>query len=191
MSMPTLLTLSRIALTPLMVIFAIFSDLLWARVVAACIFCIAAITDFLDGYLARRWRQATAFGAFLDPVADKLLVITALVLLVYRYESLLITLASLIIIVREVTISALREWMAELQKQRGPLTSTLSKWKTAMQMIAIPLLLLGHPGQGGGDHITTIGYMMLYLAAILTVWSMVNYLKAAWPALQAGYKPKG
>lgn len=191
-SLPTLLTLLRILLIPIMVIFAILPEALWARVVAAAVFFIAALTDALDGYLARRWQQTTPFGAFLDPVADKLLVATALVVLVYRYEGLLITLPALVIVNREIIVSALREWMAELRKHDRVATSALAKWKTGLQMTSIVLLLAGTSDSTGLiGFVVWVGYLMLYLAAILTIWSMINYLRGAWSEFLASiqYKP--
>lgn len=189
MTLPMLLTLSRIALIPVMVLVFILSpEALSIRILTATIFCIAAITDALDGWLARKWQQSSRLGAFLDPVADKLLVATALVLLIHRYESLLLTLPALIIIGREISVSALREWMAELRARETIQSNVLGKWKTFMQMSAIPLLLLGSPLKSSGVFwlVAVAGYLMFYLAAVLTIWSMIGYLQSAWPALRFG-----
>lgn len=192
MTLPTVLTLLRIALIPALVLFAIFPAPLWVRITAATIFAVAAITDVLDGFLARRWKQATEFGAFLDPVADKLLVVTALVILVYRYESLWITLPILIIVGREIAISALREWMAGVDQTASRLRAMpLGKWKTFLQMSAVVLLLAGTPDPEEIWQIrliTAVGYLVLYLAAIQTVWSMLQYLDVAWPSLRTSLR---
>lgn len=201
MSVPTLLTLTRIALIPLLVAITLASEAFWASALASAVFVIAAITDALDGYLARRLKQATLFGAFLDPVADKLLVIAALVVLVYRYNSLWLTVPALVIISREVIVSALREWMAETRKSHSVLSNLLGKWKTFLQLTAIALLLGGTtPEQQLASHhpfvqqlsqwVIWLGYPILYLAVVLTILSMLNYLKSAWPVLQSGLQQK-
>lgn len=201
MSVPTLLTLTRIALIPLLVAITLASEAFWASALASAVFVIAAITDALDGYLARRLKQATLFGAFLDPVADKLLVIAALVVLVYRYNSLWLTVPALVIISREVIVSALREWMAETRKRHSVLSNLLGKWKTFLQLTAIALLLGGAtPEQQLANHnsfvqqlsqwVIWLGYPILYLAVVLTILSMLNYLKSAWPVLQSGLQQK-
>ena len=147
--------------------------------VAAAIFAFAAITDWVDGYLARKLGQMTAFGAFLDPVADKLMVSVALVLLVERHDTLLFTLAACVIIGREIVISALREWMAELGKRTSVAVSYVGKVKTAFQMIAIVGLLAIDPNTDE-SWLLALSYLMLYSAAVLTLWSMFIYLRAAW-----------
>ena len=201
MTVPTLLTLVRIALIPLMVTIVLASEAFWASALASAVFVIAAVTDALDGYLARRLKQTTSFGAFLDPVADKLLVVTALVVLVYRYNSLWLTVPALVVIGREVVISALREWMAEVRKSHSVLSNLLGKWKTFLQLTAIALLLGGTTSeqQLAGNHpfvqqlsqwVIWLGYPILYLAVLLTILSMLNYLKSAWPALQSGLQQK-
>ena len=201
MTVPTLLTLIRIALIPLMVTIVLASEAFWASALASAVFVIAAVTDALDGYLARRLKQTTTFGAFLDPVADKLLVVTALVVLVYRYNSLWLTVPALVVIGREVVISALREWMAEVRKSHSVLSNLLGKWKTFLQLTAIALLLGGTTSeqQLAGNHlfiqqlsqwVIWLGYPILYLAVLLTILSMLNYLKSAWPALQSGLQQK-
>ena len=146
---------------------------------AAGLFALAAVTDWLDGYLARRWDQATPFGAFLDPVADKLMVAVALALLIERFDSVWLTLPALVIIGREIVISALREWMAEMGKRGSVAVSWLGKVKTTLQMIALLLLLAFVPGSA----LAYVGIVTLYVAAILTLWSMALYLRAAWPHL--------
>ena len=137
--------------------------------------------DWLDGYLARRLGQTTAFGEFLDPVADKLIVVTALVLLVGSHANLWLTIPGAIIIGREIVISALREWMAEMNSRGVVAVSSIGKIKTVMQMIAI-VVLLANPPQTERPWVI-VGYGLLYGASIMTLWSMVNYLRAAWPTL--------
>ena len=148
---------------------------------SAAIFGIAALTDLLDGYLARRLNQLSAFGAFLDPVADKLMVAVALVLLVQDNPSPLFAVPAAIIIGREIAISALREWMSEIGARTKVAVSIIGKLKTTIQMIAILLLLFKMPLAGFPTH--DVGLVLLYIAAALTLWSMVVYMRAAWPLL--------
>ena len=153
-----------------------------AGLLASAIFCLAAITDWVDGYLARKLNQTTAFGAFLDPVADKLIVAVSLVVLLERHpQNSLVTLAVAVIIGREIVISALREWMAEIGARTSVAVSYVGKVKTTMQMIAIIFLL----AELSLHHILVdiIGFTSLYIAAVLTLWSMIIYLKAAWKSL--------
>jgi CDP-diacylglycerol---glycerol-3-phosphate 3-phosphatidyltransferase len=187
MNIPMMLTLLRLALIPVVILF-FYLPFHWAHIITASIFVLAAITDWLDGYLARRLDQTSKFGAFLDPVVDKLIVIVALVLLVSNTQLPFITLPVIIIIVREITVSALREWMAELGKRASVAVSYISKIKTTVQMISIILLLTWTP-----DISTPLlkysGYVLLYVAAILTVWTMLLYLKIAWPDLLFSGQP--
>ncbi|WP_090541335.1 CDP-diacylglycerol--glycerol-3-phosphate 3-phosphatidyltransferase [Nitrosomonas sp. Nm132] len=182
MNLPNLLTWLRILAIPLFVgIFYLPPTWLspfGQNLIATIIFSGAAITDWLDGYLARTLNQMSAFGAFLDPVADKLMVAAALIVLVHL-ERLDAPIA-LIIIGREITVSALREWMAHIGKAKSVAVSFLGKIKTASQMIAIPLLLY-HEKIGEHFDSQVIGTWLIYLAAILTLWSMIYYLKAAIP----------
>lgn len=180
MTTPTLLTLIRIALIPVLVL---FFYLPWdrARAVTAMIFMLAAITDWLDGYLARRLNQTSAFGAFLDPVADKLMVAVALVLLVQADPTPWLAIPAAIIIGREIAVSALRERMAELGKGAEVAVSIAGKIKTSSQMVAIILLLYRDPVLD--LPVQMAGYGLLYIAASLTLWSMILYLLRAWPAL--------
>ena len=182
-NIPILLTWLRILLIPLMIciyyvpsawLFGVGRDL-----AAMLVFVIAALTDWLDGYLARRWNETSAFGAFLDPVADKLVVATALIMLV-QFGRLDAAIAA-IIIGREITISALREWMAQVGARQSVAVSMVGKVKTAAQMIAISLLLY-HQSISAVD-IHYIGTWLIYVAAVLTLWSMVYYLRMAWPHL--------
>lgn len=180
-NIPNLLTLLRIALIPVL-IGVFYVDCPLCNLISAAVFALAAITDWLDGYLARRLEQSSPFGAFLDPVADKLMVATALVLLVEANPSPLLAVPAIIIIGREITISALREWMAELGARAKVAVSVVGKFKTTLQMIAILLLIYREPLLG--LPVFEIGFLLLYIAAILTLWSMFVYLKAAWPSLK-------
>jgi len=178
MKIPNLLTLLRIVLIPVFVlVFYLPYD--WAPYGAGAIFALAAVTDWFDGYLARKLNQFSPFGAFLDPVADKLMVAAALVLVVDSYASMLITIPAGLIIGREIVISALREWMAELGKRASVAVSYIGKVKTTMQMAAIFFLVIAP----AGSVLAWCGVGILYIAAILTLWSMFDYLKAAWPDL--------
>jgi CDP-diacylglycerol--glycerol-3-phosphate 3-phosphatidyltransferase len=181
-NIPNTLTILRIVLIPILVIvfYIPFENHL---LVAAAIFAAAAVTDWFDGYLARRLGQMTAFGAFLDPVADKLMVSIALVLLVERHDTLLFTLAACVIIGREIVISALREWMAELGKRTSVAVSYIGKVKTAFQMVAITGLLAIDPATDE-SWLLALCYLVLYAAAVLTLWSMVVYLRAAWVVIK-------
>lgn len=181
MNLPNLLTLLRIFLIPVLVL-VVYLPFSWTGWAAAGIFSVAAITDWIDGYLARKLDQSTPFGAFLDPVADKLMVAVALVLLLKQYNEAWFTIAVAIIICREILISALREWMAELGKRTSVAVSVIGKFKTTMQMIAIILLLTQTSGTGD-PRIEILGFIALAAAAVLTVWSMFVYLRAAWPDL--------
>jgi len=180
-NLPTNLTLLRIALIPLL---TVIFYLPWEYSNLACtlIFMFAGLTDWLDGYLARRMQQETAFGAFLDPVADKLMVAIVLVLIVQQQPNPYLAIPAAIIIGREITIASLREWMAEIGKRAKVKVSQLGKWKTTAQMVSITLLL--YREDVAGIPVNSIGYGLLYIAAILTLWSMVNYLSAALAAVE-------
>lgn len=182
MNWPNLLSLLRILLIPLFVL-AFYIPLPGMNFVCAFIFGLAGFTDWLDGYLARKLDQTTPFGAFIDPVADKMIVVVALVLLVERYDSAWFTLPAAVIICREIVVSALREWMAELGKRASVAVSYIGKIKTTMQIVAL-LVLLGSLQEW--NWLINIGIVCLYVAAALTLWSMMAYLKAAWPDLQKG-----
>ncbi len=175
-TLPNIITLLRIALIPLLFV-VYFSSFKYAMPTAAILFILAGITDWLDGYLARKLNQTSAFGAFLDPVADKLIVAFALVMIVYRHPDMYILISSLVIIGREITVSALREWMAELGNRGAVAVSYLGKVKTTVQIIAIVFLLWFHPI--GPIPTFEIGKWLLVVAAILTVISMIDYLRAA------------
>lgn len=180
MTLANQLTLLRIFLIPALIL-VFYLPFKWSAFFSALIFSLAAITDWADGYIARKYNQSTPFGAFLDPVADKLMVAVALVLLVEVHASALFAIPAVVIVGREIVISALREWMAELGKRAAVAVSNIGKIKTTCQMIAIIVLLLFRPGVS--DFMTAIGYLTLYIAATLTLWSMFLYLKAAWPEL--------
>ncbi|MGD8589604.1 MAG: CDP-diacylglycerol--glycerol-3-phosphate 3-phosphatidyltransferase [Chromatiales bacterium] len=179
-NIPNILTLLRIVLIPVFVL-VFYMPFGWARLACALVFALAAVTDWFDGYLARRWSQTSPFGAFLDPVADKLMVAVALLLLVQSEPTPALAIPAVVIIGREITISALREWMAELGARGRVAVSMIGKVKTAIQMIAILLLIYEQPLLGMPVH--KIGFVLLYVAAILTLWSMFVYLRAAWPSL--------
>jgi CDP-diacylglycerol--glycerol-3-phosphate 3-phosphatidyltransferase/cardiolipin synthase len=179
-SIPTILTYTRIALIPVFVL-AFYLPFSWTHILTTAIFGVAAITDWLDGYLARKLDQTSRFGAFLDPVADKLIVGAALVLLVQANPSPWMAIAAVVIIGREIAISALREWMAEIGESAQVAVSNLGKWKTTAQMTALFMLLFHEPLLGIPMY--PLGMFFLYVAVILTLWSMILYLRAAWPAL--------
>lgn len=153
------------------------------HLIATVIFVGAAVTDWFDGWLARKLNQTSAFGAFLDPVADKLIVAAALVLLVSENSHWEIVLSAYVIIGREIAISALREWMAKIGASRSVAVSFIGKLKTAAQMIAIPMLLYGMPLYG--YDVVGAGRVLICVAAVLTLWSMAYYLKKAWPEISA------
>lgn len=182
---PNMLTGLRIVLIPVLVGVFYLAPIEWRYFGSAAVFSVAAITDWLDGYLARKMGQMTPFGAFLDPVADKLVVAVALVLLVEVHASAILAVPALVIVGREIVVSALREWMAHYSEMRSVAVSMLGKIKTGFQMTAIILLL------GIGPEKTDamiVGYTLLYIAAGLTLWSMYEYLRLAWPDLSSGMK---
>ncbi|WP_444931175.1 CDP-diacylglycerol--glycerol-3-phosphate 3-phosphatidyltransferase [Microbulbifer sp. SSSA002] len=187
MTIANQLTLLRVALIPFFVL-VFYLPYKWSYIASAAIFAVAAITDWLDGYLARKLNQSTALGAFLDPVADKLMVATALVLLVGLHDSALFAIAAAVIICREIAVSGLREWMAELGQRSSVAVSYVGKVKTTAQMAAILVLLAFDVREF--PVMETIGYLLLYIAAGLTLWTMVMYLRAAWPALIADSQDK-
>jgi len=180
LTLPTLLTLFRIVLIPVFVV-VFYWNAPWAHVVAAVIYALASITDWFDGWLARVLGQESAFGAFLDPVADKLMVAVAIVVLVETHPSLLVTLPALIIISREITVSALREWMAELGNRTAVKVSFIGKAKTTAQMFSLFLMIWEQPLWG--LPVFEIGLVLFYVSALLTLYSMMLYLRAAWPVM--------
>lgn len=185
MSIPNLLTFVRIFLIPAIVI-AFYMPGRFGHMLAATIFACAALTDWVDGYLARNLNQSTRFGAFLDPVADKLVVTVALILIVAELGRAYITIPAVIIAGREIAISALREWMADIGKKTSVAVSRVAKVKTTLQMVAVWLLLLYCPGSGHGYKYLAFGLILLYLAAGMTLWSMYMYVRAAWSDLTKG-----
>jgi CDP-diacylglycerol--glycerol-3-phosphate 3-phosphatidyltransferase len=178
MNLPNILTMSRIVMIPVFVVI-FYLPYGWSYLTAAAIFALAAATDWLDGYLARKLDQSTPFGAFLDPVADKLMVAVALTVLIDEHHSIILTIPATVIIGREIVISALREWMAEMGSRGSVAVSYIGKIKTTAQMVSIIILLAFPPGVAWAS----VGIGLLYLAAVLTLWSMILYLKAAWPDL--------
>lgn len=180
LSIPNILTLLRIGLIPIFVL-AFYLPFTWSHIATAALFAIAALTDWLDGYLARKLGQVSALGAFLDPVADKLMVAVALILLVESHPTPWLAIPAAIIIGREIAVSALREWMAEMGKRGSVAVSIAGKLKTTAQFLAVLLLL--YKDSIAWFPTTTIGFILLYLAAALTLWSMLIYLRAAWSGL--------
>jgi CDP-diacylglycerol--glycerol-3-phosphate 3-phosphatidyltransferase/cardiolipin synthase len=183
LNLPNILTLARIAVIPLFV-GVFYFEKSWVSVpnqnlVATVLFVAAAVTDWLDGWIARKLNQTSAFGAFLDPVADKLMVAAALIILLYLGR--LDAIVALIIIGREIAISALREWMAQIGEAKSVAVAMIGKAKTAAQMIAIPMLLYDDPIGVFNPAVT--GTWLIWVAAVLTLVSMAYYLKLAWPAL--------
>lgn len=178
---PNILTFIRILVIPIFVL-VFYLPFHFVHAVCAILFALACITDWLDGYLARMLQQTSSLGAFLDPVADKLLVAVALVLLVGESGMPYLTIPAAIIIGREIVVSALREWMAELGKRSSVAVSLMGKIKTTMQMIALIVLLWYAPGVSA-TWLAVLGYVLIYIAAGLTLWSMLLYLRSALPDL--------
>lgn len=187
MNIPNLLTLLRIILIPVLVL-VIYLPFKGHHIVAAAVFILAAVTDWLDGYLARTLHQTSPFGAFLDPVADKLIVAVALVLLVEETKLPFLAIPAAVIVGREIVISALREWMAEVGKRASVAVSFIGKLKTAIQMLAVVVLLLYKPEDSSSFIIGGVGMALLWAAAVLTLWSMILYLRAAWSDLAFSLK---
>ncbi|EIT68100.1 MULTISPECIES: CDP-diacylglycerol--glycerol-3-phosphate 3-phosphatidyltransferase [Hydrocarboniphaga] len=185
MNLPNLLTVLRVAVIPVVLVL-FYLPIEHSRQIATLLYAAACVTDWIDGYLARKWGQTSKFGAFLDPVADKLLVTVTLIMLldaeVAEGRGRLLAVLVAIIIGREVTISALREWMAELGQRTSVAVGKVGKFKTIFQMVAIGMMLWGIPFYG--IPIYKIGFGILFIAAVLTVWSMLLYLKAAWPYMK-------
>lgn len=192
-NIPNILTSFRIFLIPVMVYFYYLpvETYAWKYFVTFAVFWVAAITDALDGYLARKLDQSTPFGAFFDPVADKVMVAVAFIIVVDDYSNAWVTIPAVIIVGRELAISALREWMAEMGHRADVAVSTVGKYKTAAQMLAL-MGLLWHPNQYWvfegwllGPLLDIATYVFLYSATLLTVWSLLIYFKAAWPYISA------
>lgn len=187
LNIPNILTMARIALIPVFLAIAYWPHAMeinghasgmFRHLLLTGVFVLAAVTDWFDGYLARALNQTSAFGRFLDPVADKLMVAAALIVLVQWQPNISMAFAAIVIISREIAVSALREWMAELGARTSVAVSAVGKYKTAFQMIAITVFLLNW------QPLEWIAYILLYTAVILTLWSMMIYLKAAWPYLK-------
>jgi CDP-diacylglycerol--glycerol-3-phosphate 3-phosphatidyltransferase len=172
-NIPNILSFIRLFLIPVFVI-AFYLPYTWSPFIAALIFCIAGMTDWLDGMLARRLGQTSRFGAFIDPVADKVLVASALILITENYHNFWITIPAVTMIAREIIISALREWMAEIGKRASVAVSWIGKVKTMTQMLALLALIWRY-----NNWMVWLGYIAIYIAMILTYWSMTQYLVAA------------
>ena len=185
-TVPNLLTALRIVLIPV-IVGLFYLPYGWGDILAGLLFAVAGITDTLDGYVARRLGQESHLGTFLDPVADKLIVATALVLIVSRNPVWYVTLTAAVIIGREIAISALREWMAEIGARRKVAVSALGKFKTIAQIVGLSMMLFYEPLLG--LPIYWIGLALTVLAAVLTLWSMFLYLEAAWPDLKSKGHP--
>ena len=179
-TIPNILTLLRLALIPVFVVI-FYLPFTWAPFAAAMVFWVAGFTDWLDGVLARKLGQTSRFGAFLDPVADKVMVAVALLLIAEHYHTIWITIPAATMIAREIIISALREWMAEIGKRASVAVSWIGKWKTLSQMFALWVLIWRYD-----DWMVWVGYAALYIATALTYWSMIQYLKAEKGDLLAG-----
>ena len=184
---PNILTWIRLAAIPI-VVWCFFSDIRYegdnfARPLAGILFGLAALTDLLDGYLARKLKQTSKFGEFLDPVADKLLVATCLVLLVYSDERIQVALIGAVIVGREITVSALREWMAALGARAVVKVGFAGKLKTTFQMTGIALMV--YQQSLLGIDVYSVGYYLLLIAAAMTLYSMLVYLRAAWPEMSS------
>ncbi|MDG6348267.1 CDP-diacylglycerol--glycerol-3-phosphate 3-phosphatidyltransferase [Luteimonas sp. 8-5] len=190
LTVPTILTLLRIAMIPVLAV-VFYLPYGWSNFATAAIFGLASLTDWLDGWIARRYGQYSAFGAFLDPVADKLMVSTALFLIVQGHPTAWMALWAAVIVGREIAVSALREWMAEVGQRKKVAVAALGKFKTIAQMVALLFLLYSvsparppHPQPWMGEVIFHIGDWLLAAAALLTLWSGLGYLRAAWPSLK-------
>lgn len=181
LNVPNILTFSRIALIPIFII-CFYLPVSGHYLLACIVFSIAGFTDIIDGYYARKLGQTSAFGKFLDPVADKLIVAIALILLLEDRSSILLALPAMVIISREIAVSALREWMAELGKSSKIGVSIYGKIKTICQLLALGFLIFHDPLLG--IPIYEIGMVLLYIAAALTLWSMFLYIRAAWTQLK-------
>lgn len=188
-NLPTWLTLFRVALLPVMVV-VFYLPFPGHNITAAIVFVLAAVTDWLDGYLARRMNLTSAFGAFLDPVADKLMVAVTLFLLVESHRGgwpgVLMAVTAAVIVGREISVSALREWMAEIGMRATVKVAFIGKLKTVMQMVALVVLIVQHEKAAEALRLYHIGEALLVIAGVLTIWSGLYYLRAAWPILSGG-----
>jgi CDP-diacylglycerol--glycerol-3-phosphate 3-phosphatidyltransferase len=187
-NLPTWLTLFRVALLPVMVA-VFYLPFPGHNITAAIVFVLAAFTDWLDGYLARRMNLTSAFGAFLDPVADKLMVAVTLFMLVQSHPSsdwsgVVMAVTAAIIVGREISVSALRQWMAEIGMRATVKVAFIGKLKTVMQMVALVVLIVQHERAAEALRLYHIGEALLVIAGVLTIWSGMYYLRAAWPSLR-------
>ena len=187
-NLPAWLTLFRVALLPVMVV-VFYLPFPGHNITAAIVFLLAAFTDWLDGYLARRMNLTSAFGAFLDPVADKLMVAVTLFLLVESHRGgwpgILMAVTAAVIVGREISVSALREWMAEIGMRATVKVAFIGKLKTVMQMVALVVLIVQHEKAAEALRLYHIGEALLVIAGVLTIWSGLYYLRAAWPILSS------
>ena len=188
-NLPTWLTLFRVALLPVMVL-VFYLPFAGHNIAAAVVFVLAAVTDWLDGWLARRMGATSAFGAFLDPVADKLMVTVTLFMLVEAHyggwSGVLMAITAAVIVGREISVSALREWMAQIGMRATVKVAMIGKLKTVMQMVALVVLIMQHDKSAEALRLYHIGESLLVIAGILTIWSGLHYLRAAWPYLRDG-----
>ncbi|MAM72031.1 MAG: CDP-diacylglycerol--glycerol-3-phosphate 3-phosphatidyltransferase [Gammaproteobacteria bacterium] len=187
MTIATFFTILRVLAIPVFIVIY-YSGIPGARLIASGIFILACLTDWLDGYLARKLDQCSKFGAFLDPVADKLLVTVSLVMLAANFTSPWFVAPAAIMVAREILISALREWMSAQQQRDKVAVGWIGKVKTTAQMLAIIILLAANPDSV--NFLLISGYILIYIAAVLTLWSMFSYLKNAWPSLRRDIKNK-
>jgi len=185
MTLANFFSILRVLLIPLFMALY-YADFRGHHLAAAGIFIFAAVTDWLDGYLARRMGQTSRFGAFLDPVADKLLVTITLVMLAASYPVIWYVVPAALMVAREVLVSALREWMAENHQRDAVAVGKIGKVKTTVQMLALIVLLA--TDMEGPQPLLLLGYVLTNAAAVLTLWSMANYLRNAWPVLKSGLK---
>ena len=194
-NLPTWLTLFRVLLLPVMVVVFYSHDAIpavslhTANIAAVIVFALASVTDWLDGWIARRFHMESAFGAFLDPVADKLMIAVTLFVLVQSHPTALLAVTSAVIVGREITVSALREWMAFVGERKRVKVQWIGKLKTVMQIVAILILLWERDKEATFLRGWYVGEVLLVVAAILTIWSGLAYMKAAWPVLKEGRMP--
>lgn len=176
-TLPNILTYGRVIAVPVVVVLLFWPDLAWMRWTALCIFIVAGITDFFDGYLARAWSQQSSLGRMLDPIADKLLVAAVLLMLVADHTITSFSIwAAIVILCREILVSGLREYLAEL-KVSVPV-SKVAKWKTTLQLVALGFLIAGRPGDQIVPGVTDVGLGLLWVAALLTLYTGWDYMKA-------------
>lgn len=196
-NLPTWLTLFRVLLLPVMVLVFYSHAVIHAiplhaaNIGAVIVFALASVTDWLDGWIARRFHMESAFGAFLDPVADKLMIAVTLFLLVQSHHTWLLAVTSAVIVGREISVSALREWMAFVGERGRVRVQWIGKLKTVMQIVAILILLWQRDKDAAFLRLWNVGEVLLVIAAVLTIWSGLAYMQAAWPVLKSGRMPGG